>query len=197
MCEQKFEQEQNPLTPGRKILWIVAPEDEERISADLAAFLENFQGRIVYNNLRSCDEITEWERTCCDTPEAILSQIEELQSGDCYILDSLELVCRPGKADFNSELVSFGKKLFQLASFCGIDCMIVAFKRSRKVMEKLRLPMKTWLQELKAAADIVFEDESLQPSSPADVEPVQLYLQVSGYKYKIVNQSTTFKTGEK
>ena len=196
MCEQKFEQEQNPLTPGRKILWIVAPEDEKRISADLAAFLENFQGRIVYNNLRSCDEIPEWERTLCDTTETIFSQIEDLQSGDCYILDSLEVVCRPGKADFNSERVSFGKKLFQLASFCGIDCMIVAFKRSRKVMETLQLPMQTWLQELKAAADIVFEDESLQPSSPAAGEPVQLYLQVSGHKYKIANQSTTFKTGE-
>ena len=212
MCEQKFEQEQDPLTPGRKILWIVAPEDEKRISADLSAFLENFQGRIVYNNLRSCDEITEWERTCCDTPEAILSQIEELQSGDCYILDCLELVRRPGKADFNSELVSFGKKLFQLASSCGVDCMIVAFKHSRKVMEELQLPMKTWLQELQAAADIdwelrsllalqaaekagiVFEDELL-PSLTV-VEPVQLYLQVSGHKYKIANQSTTFKTGE-
>ena len=44
MCEQKFEQEQNPLTPGSKILWIVAPENEKRISADLSAFLENFQG---------------------------------------------------------------------------------------------------------------------------------------------------------
>ena len=195
MCEQKFEQQQNPLTPGRKILWIVAPEDEKRISADLSAFLENFQGRIVYNNLRSCDEFPEWERTCCDTPEAILSQIEELQPGYCYILDSLELVCRPGKADFNSELVSFGKKLFQLASSCGVDCMIVAFKRSRKVMEKLQLPMPTYLLELQAAADIiVLEDE---PSSPDVVEPVQLYLQVSGHKYKITNQSTTFKTGEK
>ena len=196
MCEQKFEQEQNPLTPGKKILWIVSPETEKRISADLSAFLEIFPGWIVYNNLRSCDEIPEWERTCCDTPEAILSQIEELQSGDCYILDSLELVCRPGKADFNSELVSFGKKLFQLASSCGVDCMIVAFKRSRKAMERLQLPMQTYLQELKAAADIVFEDESLQPSSPAVVEPVQLHLQVSGHKYKIANQSTTFKTGE-
>ena len=198
MCEQKFEQEQNPLTPGKKILWIVAPEAEKRIGADLSAFLENFPGRIVYNNLRSCDEIPvpEWERTRCDTPETILSQIEDFQSGDCYILDSLELVCRPGKADFNSELVSFGKKLFQLASSCGVDCMIVAFKRSRKVMEKLRLPMKTWLQELKAAADIIFEDESLQPSSPAAGEPIQLHLQVSDHKYKIANQSTTFKTGE-
>ena len=214
MCEQKFEQEQNPLTPGRKILWIVAPEDEERISADISAFLENYQVRIVYNNLRTCDEISEWERTRCDTPEAILSQIEELQPGDCYILDSLELVCRPGKADFNTELVSFGKKLFQLASSCGVDCMIVAFKRSRKVMEKLQLPMPTYLLELQAAADIdwelrlllelqaaekaviVFEDEQLLLPSLTVVEPVQLYLQVSGHKYKIANRSTTFKTGE-
>ena len=90
--------------------------------------------------------------------------------------------------------------------------MIVAFKHSRKVMEELQLPMKTWLQELQAAADIdwelrsllalqaaekagiVFEDELL-PSLTV-VEPVQLYLQVSGHKYKIANQSTTFKTGE-
>ena len=205
MCEQKFEQEQDPLTPGRKILWIVAPEDEKRISADLSAFLENFQGRIIYNNLRSCDEIPEWERTCCDTPEAILSQIEELQSGDCYILDCLELIRRPGKADFNSELVSFGKKMFQLASACGVDCMIVALKHSQN-------PMKTYLLELQAAADIdwklrlllelqavgkagiVFEDELL-PSLTV-VEPVQLHLQVSDHKYKIANQSTTFKTGD-
>ena len=171
--------EQTPLTPGKKILWIVAPEDEKRISADISAFLENYQGWIVYNNLRTCDEIPDWwERTRCDTPEAILSQIEELQPGDCYILDSLELVCRPGKADFNSELVSFDKKLFQLASSCGVDCMIVAFKRSRKVMEKLQLPMPTYLLELQAAADIVFEDATLQPSSPAVGDLFQLHLQI-------------------
>ena len=196
MCEQKFEQEQNPLTPGRKILWIVAPEDEKRISADLSAFLENFQGRIVYNDLRSCDEVPEWERTRCDTPETILSQIEDLQSGDCYVLDSLELVCRPGKADFNLELVSFGKKLFQLASSSGIDCMIVTFKHTRKAMEKRPLPMPTWLLELQAAADAVFEEKSLQPSSPAVRDPIRLHLHFSDHEYKIINPSNTFETGE-
>ena len=160
MCEQKIEQEQNPLTPGKTILWIVAPEDEKRISGDLSAFLENFQGQIVYNNLRTCDEIPEWERTCCDTPEAILSQIEELQSGDCYILDCLELVRRPGKADFNAELVSFGKKLFQLASSHGVCCLIVAFRRSRKVMEKLQLSALTPYQyKIIRHTDIFFEND--------------------------------------
>ena len=194
MCEQKFEQEQNPLTPGRKILWIVAPEDEERISADISAFLENYQVRIVYNNLRTCDEIPEWERTRCNTPEAILSQIEDLQSGDCYILDSLQFVYI--ESNSASDLLSFGKKLFQMTTSSGIDCLIVAFCQPGKATRKQPLPKPTWLQELKAAADIVFEDESLQPSSPAAGEPIQLHLQVSGHKYKITNQSTTFKTGE-
>ena len=194
MCEQKFEQEQNPLTPGRKILWIVAPEDEKRISADLSAFLENFPGRIVYNNLRSCDEIPEWERTRCDTPEAILSQIEELQSGDCYILDCLQFVYI--ESNSASDLLSFGKKLFQMTTSSGIDCLIVALHRSGKEAECRHIPVPTWLQELKAAADIVFEDEALQPSLSAAGEPIQLHLQVSGHKYKITNQSTTFKTGE-
>lgn len=178
MCEQKFEQEQCPLTPGKKILWFICPEDEQRSSGDLSALLENVQTRIVYNNLRSCDEVTGWENTRCDTPEAIFSRIEDLQSGDCYILDSLELVCCPRKADFNSELVSFGKKLFQRASSCGVDCIIIASKRSQKVMEKLQLPMPSWLQELKAAADIVFEDATLQPSSPAVGDLFQLHLQI-------------------
>ena len=45
MCEQKFEQEQNPLTPGKKILWIVAPEAEKRISGDLPRMLERSRRR--------------------------------------------------------------------------------------------------------------------------------------------------------
>ena len=164
MCEQKFEQEQDPPTPGRRILWIGGPEDEEGIGPDLSVFFENARGRIVYNNLRSCDEIPECEKTSCDAPEAIFSQIEELRSGDCYILDCLELVRRPGKADFSSELVSFGTKLFQLASPRGVDCLIVAFKRSRKVMEKLQSPMPTWLQELAADADLVLRE----PEEPSN-----------------------------
>ena len=163
MCEQKFEQEQNPPTPGKKILWIVGPEDAMHISKDLPGMLNLagvHSGRVVYNNMRSCDETPEWERTCCDTPEAILSQIEELQSGDCYILDCLELVRRPGKADFNAELVSFGKKLFQLASSHGVCCLIVAFRRSRKVMEKLQLSALTPYQyKIIRHTDIFFEND--------------------------------------
>ena len=157
MCEQKFEQEQCPLTPGRKILWIVGPEKEEQISGILSAFLENFQGRIVYNNLRSCDEVPEWERTRCDTPETIFSQIEELQSGDCYILDGLQFVYI--ESNSASDLLSFGKKLFQMTTSHGIDCLIVAFRHPEKGTGRPDIPsVPQFLRDLAADADIVLPE---------------------------------------
>ena len=163
MCEQKYEQEQNPPTPGKKILWIVGPEDAMHISKDLPGMLNLagvHSGRVVYNNMRSCDETPEWERTSCNTPEGIFSRIKELQSGDCYILDNLELVCCPGKMDFNSELLSFGEKLFRLASSRGVCCLIVALRRSWKEMEELQLSSLTPYQyKIIRHTDIFFEND--------------------------------------
>ena len=162
MDESKSERtlEQTPLTPGKKILWIVGPEKEEQISADLSAFLENFQWRIVYNNLRSCDEIPGWETTSCNSPEGILARVKELQPGDSYILDNLELIQRPGKSDIDSELLSFGKKLFQLTSSRGVNCMILALRHSRKAMEEVQKPPLTPYQyDLITDTDIFFEND--------------------------------------
>ena len=197
MIEQRLEQEQTPQIPGKKILWIAHPENKEQISEALPRILETFElheKRIIYNNLRSKDEFPEWENHNDRTEAELIQQAHQLSAGDCYILDYLQLV------RFSTDMVTYlsmGKALFQAASSRGADCLIICFCRSGKVAEEMKTPRTyDWLQQLKEEADIVIEDESLPPSSPAVVEPVQLYLQFSGHKYKIVNQSATFKTGE-
>lgn len=197
MCEQKFEQRQDPQIPGKKILWIVGPEREEQISQTLPEMLEScgiHEKRVIYNNLRSKDEFPGWKNPDNRTEAELMQQAHRLSGGDCYILDYLQLV------RFSTDMVTYlsmGKTLFDVASSRGADCLIICLCRSGKVAETLKKPqVYDWLQVLMEDADIVFEDESLQPSSPAVVEPVQLHLQVSGHKYKITNQSTTFKTGE-
>ena len=196
MCEQKFEQEQTPLAPGKKILWIVGTENEEQISQALLKMLEScgIHGkRIIYNNLRSKDEFPGWENPYNQTEAELMLQAHRLSAEDCYVLDYLQLV------RFSTDMVTYlsmGKALFDVASSRGADCLIICLCRSGKGAETLKIPqVYDWLQVLMEDADIVFEDEVLQPSSPAVVEPIQLHLQVSGHKYKIANQSTTSKTG--
>lgn len=163
MCEQKFEQQQIPAISGKKILWIIAPGGETHISKDLPVMLKlagSQSDRVVYNVLRSSDEIPGWETTSCNFPEEILARVKELQPGDCYILDNLELIQRPGKSDIDSELLSFGKKLFQLTSSRGVNCMILALRHSRKAMEEVQQPPLTPYQyDLIKDTDIFFEND--------------------------------------
>jgi len=179
MIEQKLEQEQTPLIPGKKILLIIGPENEDQISQVLPAILEPFgfhEKRIIYNNLRSKDEFPGWENHNDRTEAELMQQAHRLSGGDCYILDYLQLV------RFSTDMVTYlsmGKALFDVASSRGADCLIICLCRSGKVAETLKKPqVYDWLQVLMEDADIVFEDESLQPSSPAAGEPIQLHLQV-------------------
>ena len=200
MIEQKFEQEQRfeqaplPQSPGKKILWIVGPENEEQISQVLPKMLEScgIHGkRIIYNNLRSKDEFPGWENPDNRTEAELMQQAHRLSAGDCYVLDYLQLV------RFSTDMVTYlsmGKALFQAASSRGADCLIICFRRAGKVAEKMEIQLiYDWLQQLKEEADIVIEDESLQLSG----ELFQLHLQISGHEYKIINPSKTFSTGEK
>ena len=197
MIEQKFEQEQTPLTPGKKILWIIGPENEDQIGQVLPAILEPFgfhEKRVLYNNLRSKDEFPGWEKHDDRTGAELIQQAHWLSEGDCYVLDYLQLV------RFSTGMVTFlsiGKALFQAASFRGADCLIICFRRSGKVAGKMKIPLiYNWLQILKEEADIVLEDESLQPSSSAVGEPFHLHLQISNHQYKITHPSNTSNTGK-
>ena len=92
MCEQKFEQRQDPQIPGKKILWIVGPEWEEQISQTLPEKLEScgiHEKRVIYNNLRSKDEFPGWENPDNRTEAELMQQAQRLSGGDCYILDYL------------------------------------------------------------------------------------------------------------
>jgi len=201
MIEQKFEQEQTPQTQGKKILWIVGPENEEQINQVLPKMLEScgIHGkRIIYNNLRSKDEFPGWEKPDNRTEAELMQQAHRLSAGDCYVLDYLQLVrfSTDTGADLSmgESLLQMGKNLFQSASSRGADCLIICFRRAEKVAETLKIPqIYDWQQSLIEDANIVFEDESLQPSG----ELFQLHLQISGHEYKIINPSKTFSTGEK
>ena len=197
MIEQKLEQEQTPLIPGKKILLIIGPENEDQISQVLPAILEPFgfhEKRIIYNNLRSKDEFPGWENHNDRTEAELMQQAHRLSAGDCYVLDYLQLV------RFSTDMVTFlsiGKALFQAASSRGADCLIICFRRAGKVAEKMEIPLiYDWLQDLMEDADIVLEEESLQPSSPAVGEPFQLHLQISNHQYKITHPSKTSNTGK-
>ena len=147
MIEQKFEQEQRfeqaqlSQTQGKKILWIVDPENEEQISQVLPKMLEScgIHGkRIIYNNLRSKDEFPGWENPDNRTEAELMQQAHRLSEGDCYILDHLQLV--RFSTDMGTDL-SMGKALFQAASSRGADCLIICFCRSEKVVEKKKIPL--------------------------------------------------------
>ena len=196
MCEQKFEQRQDPQIPGKKILWIVGPEREEQISQTLPEMLEScgiHERRVIYNNLRSKDEFPGWEKHDDRTGAELIQQAHRLSAGDCYVLDYLQLV------RFSTGMVTYlsiGKTLFQAASSRGADCLIICFRRSGKVAGKMKIPLiYNWLQILKEEADIVLEDESLPQSSPAVGEPFHLHLQISNHQYKITHPSKTSNTG--
>lgn len=197
MCEQKFEQEQTPLAPGKKILWIVGPESEEQISQALPKMLEScgiHEKRISYNNLRSKDEFPGWESHDDRTEAELMQHVHRLSAEDCFVLDYLQQV------RFSTDMVTYlsmGKALFQAASSRGADCLTICFCRSGKVAEKMKIPLiYDWQQALMEDADIVIEDESLPPSSPAAGESFQQHLQISGRQYKIIHPSKTFNTGE-
>ena len=197
MIEQRLEQEQTPQIPGKKILWIAHPENEEQISEALPKMLEScgIHGkRIIYNNLRSKDEFPEWENHNDRTEAELIQQAHQLSAGDCYILDYLQLV------RFSTDMVTYlsmGKALFDAASSRGADCLIICIRRSGKVAEKKKIPLiYDWQQVLMEDADIVFEDESMQQPSPAVGELFQLNLVISGHQYKIINPPKTFNTGK-
>ena len=198
MIEQRLEQEQTPQIPGKKILWIAHPENEEQISEALPRILETFElyeKRIIYNNLRSKDEFPEWENHNDRTEAELMQQAHQFSAGDCYILDYLQLV------RFSTDMVTYlsmGKALFDAASSRGADCLIICIRRSGKVANEMKVSrIYDWLPALMEDTDIVFEDESLQPSSPAVGESFQLHLQISDHQYKIINPSKAFNTGEK
>ena len=201
MIKQKFEQEQTPQTQGKKILWIVGPENEEQISQVLPKMLEScgiHEKRIIYNNLRTKDEFPGWENPDNRTEAELMQQAHRLSEGDCYILDHLQLVRfstdTATDLSMGESLLQMGKNLFQATSSRGADCLIICFRRAEKVAETLKIPLiYDWQQSLIEDANIVFEDESLQPSG----ELFQLHLQISGRQYKIIHPSKTFSTGEK
>lgn len=163
MIEQKFEQEQTPQTQGKKILWIVGPENEEQISQVLPKMLEScgIHGkRIIYNNLRTKDEFPGWENPDNRTEAELMLQAHLLSAEDCYVLDYLQLV------RFSTDMVTYlsmGKALFQAASSRGADCLIICFRRAEKVAEALKKPrIYDWLQVLMEDADIVLQDDALE-----------------------------------
>ena len=162
MCEQKFEQEQTPPAPGKKILLFIGPENEDKISQILPKLLESFglhEKRIIYNNLRTKDEIPRWESHDDRTEAELMQQAHRLSAEDCYVLDYLQLV------RFSTDMVTYlsmGKALFQAASSRGADCLVICLRRAEKAAEKKKIPLiYDWQQALMEEADIVFEDESL------------------------------------
>ncbi len=167
MIEQKFEQEQRfeqaqlSQTQGKKILWIIDPENEEQISQVLPKMLEScgiHEKRIIYNNLRTKDEFPGWENPDNRTEAELMQQAHRLSEGDCYVLDYLQLI------RFSTDMatyLSMGKALFQATSSRGADCLIICFRRSGKVAEKMKTPRTyDWLQVLMEDADIVLQDEN-------------------------------------
>ena len=163
MIEQKFEQEQTPQTPGKKILLIVGPENEEQISQALPKMLEScgIHGkRIIYNNLRTKDEFPGWETPDNRTEAELMQQAHRLSAGDCYVLDYLQLV------RFSTDMVTYlsmGKALLDVASSRGADCLIICFRRSEKVAKALKKTrIYDWLQVLMEYADIVLQDDALE-----------------------------------
>ena len=161
MIEQKFEQEQTPQTQGKKILWIVGPENEEQISQVLPKMLEScgiHEKRIIYNNLRTKDEFPGWEKPYNQTEAELMLQAHRLSAEDCYVLDYLQLV------RFSTDMVTYlsmGKALFQAASSRGADCLIICLRRSEKVAEALKKPrIYDWQHALIEDANIVLQDEN-------------------------------------
>ncbi len=176
MIEQKFEQEQRfeqaplPQTPGKKILWIVGPENEEQISQVLPKMLEScgiHEKRIIYNNLRSKDEFPGWENPDNRTEAELMQQAHRLSAGDCYVLDYLQLVRfstdMGTDLSMGESLLQMGKNLFQSASSRGADCLIICFRRAEKVAETLKIPqIYDWQQALMEDTDIVLQDDALE-----------------------------------
>jgi len=153
--EQRFEQEQNPQSRGKKILWIVGPGKESKIGGNLPHVLESagIHGkRIIYNNLRSDDEFPGWENSHNRTETDLVRQAEELCAGDCYVLDYLQLF-QPSTDMVTS--LSLGKVLFHQAASRGADCLILCIRE--------KIPQKTvffdWQQLLVNDADIVLLDD--------------------------------------
>lgn len=167
MCEQKFEQEQkleqeqSQQNTGKKILWIVSPENESGIDKNLERVL-NLSGihekRIIYNNLRSGDELPGWEKTCNRTEAELMAQAHQLSAGDCYILDYLQLV------QFSTDMatyLSMGKALFHAAASRGADSLIISLCRSVKASESLKKKcVFDWQQWLIDDADIVLQNNT-------------------------------------
>jgi len=136
MCEQKFEQEQTPQTQGKKILWYIDDPDPKEIVENYQNYLEYMDcpgsRRIIYNNLRTVDEIPGAQKTCNRTEAEVFCQVEELTSEHCYILDHLHAV------EFSTDMatpLSIGSALFHAASSRGADVIIIVL-RSAMLKEK-------------------------------------------------------------
>ena len=136
MCEQKFEQEQTPQTPGKKILWYIDDPDPKEIVENYQEYLE-YMGcpgsrRIIYNNLRTEDEIPGAQTTRNRTEAAVFCQVGTCTSEHCYILDHLHAV------EFSTDMatpLSIGRALFHAASARGADVIIIVL-RSALLKEK-------------------------------------------------------------
>jgi len=96
MCERKLEQGQKPQTHEKKILWYIDDQSPEQIAGEYLEYLKHLgflnAGQVVYNNLRTGDDISGVQTTCRRTEAEIFSQVSELAPGHCYILDHLHAV---------------------------------------------------------------------------------------------------------